>query len=45
MISAVPGIFANPVAGRDFHETRIDTPAFCGEFSAILGATFSMTGG
>jgi hypothetical protein len=45
MISAVPGSFANPIAGRDFHETRLDTLAFCGEFSAILGISFSMTGG
>jgi len=45
MISAVPGSFANPAARRDFHETPLDTPAFCGEFSAILGRSFSVTGG
>ena len=44
MISVVPGNLANPAAGRDFHETPLDTPAFCGEFSVILGTSF-MTGG
>jgi hypothetical protein len=44
MISVVPGSLANPAAGRDFHETPLDTPAFCGEFSVILGTSF-MTGG
>jgi hypothetical protein len=45
MISAVPGSFANPAAGRDFHETPLDTPAFCGEFSDTLGTTLSTGGG
>jgi hypothetical protein len=45
MISAVPGSFETLFAGRDFHETQLDTPAFCGEFSGILGTSFSITGG
>jgi hypothetical protein len=45
IISAVPVSFETLFAGGDFHETQLDTPAFCGEFSGILGTSFSMTGG
>jgi hypothetical protein len=45
MISAVPGGSAESAASRDFHETSLDTPAFHGEFSGILGTSFCTTGG
>jgi diguanylate cyclase (GGDEF)-like protein/putative nucleotidyltransferase with HDIG domain len=43
MISVVLGALDRPVAGRDFHDTPLDTPAFSGDFSAILGTSFGMT--